>query len=96
MRHSLDGEPARLHIRPQLLATGLPGETRVAGAALAVDGRVLVHDADHRQLVSLADLVVVWIVCRGDLRASITHRVIDVCSTLVASFSDSRASDGRL
>src|SRR5690606_241847 len=67
-----------LHVADQLLAAVETVETTVGFRRVVVDGAVGRQDVDQRQLVALADLVVVEVVRRGDFHAAGTELRIDV------------------
>mmetsp|Transcript_7294 Transcript_7294/g.12273 ORF Transcript_7294/g.12273 Transcript_7294/m.12273 type:complete len:273 (+) Transcript_7294:1807-2625(+) len=70
VRLGLQPYPAVHQVLPQLLPTLLSSQAGVLRATVVVDGGVLVHDADHGQVVALAQLVVVGVVGGGDFQGT--------------------------
>ena len=69
--------PGGFHVGPQLLARHVTIQPGIR-PGVGVERRVLVHDVDDRQVVTLADLVVVGVVAGRDLQRARAEFAIHV------------------
>jgi len=90
VRLFFDHQPGRAHIGPQPLPAHETIETGIWPGVL-VERRILVEDVDHRQVVALADLVVIRVVAGRDLERAGAKGAVHI---LVRDHRDGAVEDG--